>query len=161
MAEATVAAPADWRGSTFGLIWTLVRTDFKVRYHGTIGGFVWALLKPLTMFVMLMAVFSFVFGADPNYKLNLIIGLFLWDFFANGTVAGMGSLQSRGFLLTKARCPAWILVVTSISNAIITLVVFAAVILIFLVVAGRPPSAAAVLLFLTYLLALSLVIVGF
>ena len=36
-----------------GLVWTLVRTDFKTRYHGTIGGFVWALLKPLTMFLVL------------------------------------------------------------------------------------------------------------
>ena len=159
-ADAAVAS-SGWHGSTAGLIWTLVRTDFKVRYHGTAGGFVWALLKPLTMFVMLMAVFSFVFGADPNYKLNLIIGLFLWDFFANGTVAGMGALQSRGFLLTKARCPAWILVVTSISNAVITLTVFAVVILVFLAAVGRAPDADAILLFLTYLLALALVIVGF
>src|SRR3954463_11366218 len=81
-----------------GLIWTLVRTDFKVRYHGTIGGFVWALLKPLTMFVMLMSVFSFLFASDPHYKLNLIIGLFLWDFFAEGTKAGLISLDARGFL---------------------------------------------------------------
>ena len=29
-----------------GLVWTLVRTDFKARYHGTASGFVWALLKP-------------------------------------------------------------------------------------------------------------------
>ena len=27
-------------GARARLIWTLVRTDFKVRYHGTIGGFV-------------------------------------------------------------------------------------------------------------------------
>ena len=27
-----------------GLVWTLVRTDFKVRYHGTVAGFLWALL---------------------------------------------------------------------------------------------------------------------
>src|SRR5262249_33475178 len=65
-----------------GLVWTLIRTDFKVRYHGTWGGFIWALAKPLTMFVSLMAVFSFLFASDPTYKLNLIIGLFLWDFFA-------------------------------------------------------------------------------
>ena len=70
-----------------GLIWTLVRTDFKARYHGTIEGFVWALLKPLTMFVVLMSVFSFLFP-NPAYKLNLIIGLFLWDFFAEGTKTG-------------------------------------------------------------------------
>src|SRR5918994_1321776 len=95
-----------------GLIWTLVRTDFKVRYHGTLGGFVWAMLKPLTMFVLLMGVFSFVFGADPDYRLNLIIGLFLYDFFSESTKAGLTSLHARGYLLTRAGCPSWILVVT-------------------------------------------------
>src|SRR5262245_46831378 len=52
-----------------GLIWTLIRTDFKARYHGTLSGFIWALLKPTAMFLVLVAVFSFVFGAEPNYKL--------------------------------------------------------------------------------------------
>jgi lipopolysaccharide transport system permease protein len=144
-----------------GLIWTLVRTDFKVRYHGSAGGFLWALLKPVTMFVMLMGVFSLLFASDPNYKLNLIIGLFLWDFFAEGSKAGLGSLRSRGFLLTKARCPAWILVVTSISNAVIVLVVFIGIMLAFLVGAGHPPSAAALGLFLAYAVALVLLVVGF
>ena len=32
--------------SVWGLVWTLVRTDFKARYHGTPVGFLWALLKP-------------------------------------------------------------------------------------------------------------------
>src|SRR5437588_12958988 len=97
-----------------GHVWTLVRTDFKARYHGSLGGFVWALLKPLSMFVVLMAVFSFLFAANPNYKLDLIVGLFLWDFFAEATKTGLASLHAKGFLLTKARFPAWILVVTSI-----------------------------------------------
>ena len=56
---------------------------------------------------------------------NLIIGLFLWDFFAEATKTGMASLAAKGFLLTKARFPRWILVVTSIANALITLLVFA------------------------------------
>lgn len=122
-----------------GLIWTLVRTDFKARYHGTLGGFVWALLKPMSMFVVLMAVFSFLFASKPTYKLNLIVGLFLWDFFAEGTKAGLTSLHARGYLLTKTRVPPWILVVTSVSNAVITLAVFSVVIMIFLVSAGHPP----------------------
>src|SRR5713101_3358880 len=96
-----------------GLIWTLVRTDFKARYHGTLGGFVWALLKPMTMFIVLMAVFSFLFAGKPTYKLNLIVGLFLWDFFAEATKSGLTSLHAKGFLLTKARFSSWILVVTS------------------------------------------------
>ena len=143
------------------LIWTLVRTDFKVRYHGTIGGFVWALLKPMLMFVMLMSVFSFLFAADPAYKLNLIIGLFLWDFFAESTKVGLTSLHAKGFLLTRARMPAWILVVTSISNAVITLVVFSVLIMVFLASTGHPPSIAAVVLYVIYAVALILIVVGF
>ncbi len=144
-----------------GLIWTLIRTDFKVRYHGTIGGFVWALLKPLTMFVLLLAVFSFVFGGDPDYRLNLIIGLFLYEFFAESTKVGLMALASRSFLLTRARCPSWILVATSISNPLITLVVFTVSILVFLTATGRPPSVAAVGLYLGYLIAFVLVVMGF
>src|SRR4029078_4916251 len=104
-ARGRVIASAEARA---GLVWTLVRTDFKARYHGTMEGFVWALLKPLMMFVVLTAVFSFLFR-DPTYKLNLIVGLFLWDFFAEGTKVGLTSLAAKGFLLTKARCPSWIL----------------------------------------------------
>src|SRR2546427_9621622 len=91
-----------------GLAWTLIRTDFRIRYHGTLGGFVWALLKPVTMFLVLMAVFSLVFNSQPDYKLNLILGLFLWDFFADGTKVGLISLHQKGYLLTKAHFPIWI-----------------------------------------------------
>ncbi len=144
-----------------GLIWTLVRTDFKVRYHGSLGGFVWALLKPLAMFVLLLAVFSFVFGADPDYRLNLIIGLFLYDFFVESTKTGLASLPARGFLLTRARCPAWILVLTSMANACITLVVFSGIILGFLLASGRPPSLQAVAAYGGYAAALAAIVAGF
>jgi len=144
----------------FGLVWTLIRTDFKARYHGTLQGFVWALLKPLAMFAVLMAVFSFLFR-DPSYKLNLILGLFLWDFFAEGTKVGLSSLHAKGFLLAKARCPHWLLVITSISNAVITLAVFLGISACFLVVTGHRPTLGALTLFAGYCLCLALIVVGF
>jgi lipopolysaccharide transport system permease protein len=143
-----------------GLVWTLVRTDFKARYHGTVGGFVWALLKPLVMFLVLTTVFSFLFR-DPAYKLDLIVGLFLWDFFAEGTKVGLGSLHAKSYLLTKARCPSWILVVTSISNAVITLAVFAVVVTVFLRFAGHPAGAGAIAAFVAYCAALAVIVIGF
>jgi lipopolysaccharide transport system permease protein len=147
--------------SNAGLVWTLVRTDFKARYHGTIGGFVWALLKPMSMFVVLMGVFSFLFASDPAYKLNLIVALFLWDFFAEATKSGLTSLHARGYLLTKARVPSWILVVTSLSNAAITFAVFWMAIMIFLVMAGRPLTVAALIAFAAYSAALVAMVIGF
>jgi lipopolysaccharide transport system permease protein len=143
-----------------GLIWTLVRTDFKTRYHGTLSGFVWALLKPAAMFVVLQAVFSVIFSAQQNYRLNLIIGLFLWDFFNEGTKTAMIALHARGFLLTKARCPSWILVVSSLSNAIITLAVMSTVMVLYLAVIHRAPSLGAALLYVGYLAGLVLVVAG-
>jgi homopolymeric O-antigen transport system permease protein len=144
-----------------GLVWTLIRTDFKARYHGTLGGFVWALMKPVSMFLVLMAVFSFLFAKNPTYKLDLIVGLFLWDFFAEGTKTGLTSLHARGYLLTKARVPSWILVVTSIANAFITLIVFGAAIVAFLTWAGRPPTVEAFAAFALYCGALTMMVVGF
>jgi lipopolysaccharide transport system permease protein len=147
-------------GVPAGLLWTLVRTDFKARYHGTLSGFLWALLKPLTMFVVLTAVFSLVFPSEPTYKLDLLIGLFLWDFFAEGTKTGLTALHAKGFLLSKARFPSWVLIVASISNPLITITVFSAIVVIFLNVTGQPPTLAGFALFLGYVLVMGMLIMG-
>ena len=97
----------------------------------------WALLKPLSMFLVLMTVFSFVFASKPQYKLDLIIGLFLYEFFQEATRTGLLSLRAKGYLLTKARFPSWVVVVTSASNAVITLALFSVVLITFLILAGR------------------------
>jgi ABC-type polysaccharide/polyol phosphate export permease len=144
-----------------GLLWTLIRTDFKTRYHGTAGGFLWALLKPLAMFLVLLGVFSFIFSSDPQYKLDLIVGLFLYEFFSEATKAGLLSLRAKAYLLTKARFPSWIVVVTSASNAAITLALFSVVLVLFLAVSGRAPGPLALGLFLFYLLCFFLMVVGF
>ena len=144
-----------------GLGWTLIRTDFKTRYHGTIQGFAWALLKPVLMFFVLTGVFSFIFGGQSDYRLNLIVGLFLWEFFAQGTTVGLTSLAAKGFLISKAKFPAWIIVVTSLSNALITLAVFTIIILVALHMAGHPASLLAILLFGWYVLHFLAVVVGF
>ncbi len=146
--------------SVWGLVWTLVRTDFKARYHGTPVGFLWALLKPTAMFLALVSVFSLIFHSEPNYKVNLVIGLFLWDFFADATKTGMTSLAAKGFLLTKARFPRSIIVITSIANALITLVVFVAVVTAYLVAVGRGPSLASFAIFLLVVAALVAMAIG-
>ena len=144
-----------------GLVWTLIRTDFKTRYHGTLGGFMWALLKPLGMFLVLLGVFSFIFRSDPHYQLNLILGLFLYDFFSDATKTGLMSLNSKGYLITKARFPSWIIVVTSISNAAITLGLFFVFAFTYLAVIGHSPTWTTGALFVWYQLHHLLIVLGF
>jgi lipopolysaccharide transport system permease protein len=143
-----------------GLIWTLVRTDFKTRYHGTLGGYCWALVKPLTMFGILCAVFSVVFRMDPNYRLNLIIGLFLWDFFSNATKTGLTSLQTKTFLLTKAKVPSWIVVLTSVSNALITVAIFSIGVCVYIALFVRSLSLLEIACFGLYIFLCLIIITG-
>ncbi len=154
-------SPTVGRAQFAGLVWTLIRTDFKTRYHGTVGGFVWALLKPLTMFLVLLAVFSYVFASDPQYKLDLIIGLFLYEFFQESTKSGLLSIRAKGYLLTKARFPSWIVVVTSASNAVITLALFSVVLIVFLAATGRAPAPGAIALYASYQLEFFGIVTGF
>lgn len=142
------------------LIWTLIRTDFKSRYHGSAGGFIWALLKPFTMFVVLMSVFSFLFATDPTYRLNLIIGLFLYDFFGESTKAGLSSLHAKGYLLAKAKFPSAAVVISSISNSVVTLGVFVAVMFLWVSIDAGGAPVAGVGLFLVYLLLYAGIVIG-
>ena len=143
-----------------GLIWTLIRTDFKTRYHGTLGGYIWALVKPLFMFAVLYNVFSVVFSMDPNYNLNLIIGLFLWEFFAESTKTGFLSLQAKTFLLTKTKFPAWIVVLTSASSALITVTIFGIAVCTYVSIFRRSLSLLEISCFWFYLFLFLLIIIG-
>jgi lipopolysaccharide transport system permease protein len=160
-APATTSRAAPRQSHLWDLVWTLVRTDFATRYHGTVGGFLWALLKPLAMFVVLMSVFSFVFPNTPQYRIGLILGLFLYEFFQDGTRVGLESLRAKGYLITKAKFPSWVLVVTATSNAVITLMLVSVVLITFLVASGRGPGPAAVALYAWYLFNYFAVITGF
>ena len=161
LATTTITArPYAGAAQPWALFWTLVRTDFKARYHGTVGGFIWALMKPLMMFLVLVTVFSFVFEADATYRVNLILGVFLYDFFGESTKTGFVSLATKSFLLTKAKFPSWIVVAASTSNAVITLSLFTVVVITFLALTGRPPSVSDVLLLVFYLGCYFLTVLG-
>lgn len=143
-----------------GLIWTLIRTDFKTRYHGTLGSYLWALVKPVSMFVVLYMVFSVIFTMDQYYSLNLIIGLFLWDFFSDSTRTGLVSLHAKTFLLTKTRFPSWVVVLTSVSNALITVTIFSVAVCSYILLYRRHISLVEIGCFSLYIFLLLIMIIG-
>ncbi len=106
------------------LLSELVRTDFKLRYQGSILGYAWSLLRPLFMFAILYVVFTqFLKLGDgvPHYPVYLLLGIVLWQFFSDTTVQGLGSVVARGDLIRKIRIPRWMIVLTSSASATINL----------------------------------------
>ena len=106
------------------LLSELVRTDFKLRYQGSLLGYAWSLLRPLLLFLILYIVFvKFLkFGGDiPHYPVYLLLGIVLWSFFTEMTSQSLGSIVGRGDLIRKIRIPRWIIVLSSSVSALINL----------------------------------------
>lgn len=147
------------------LIWILAKTDFKLRYHGSVLGYLWALLKPLLTFAILNFVFSSMFnprGAGlSTYSLQLLVGLIMFYFFAEGTTAGMGSLLSKAQLVTKIYVPRWTIILASTLNATLIFLMNLLVIVFFFAIKGFMPSVSAILMFLLFSIFIYILILSF
>lgn len=118
------------------LLSELVRTDFKLRYQGSVLGYVWSLLRPLLMFAILYVVFvKFLkIGGDvPHFPVYLLLGIVLWNFFVEITSQSLTSIVGRGDLIRKIRIPRWMIVFSTSFSAIINLFLNLIVIAVFLV----------------------------
>src|ERR1700712_5688177 len=106
------------------LLLELVRTDFKLRYQGSVLGYAWSLLRPLFMFAILYLVFVKVFPLGkgiPHYPVYLFMGIMLWNFFLEVTVQSLTSVVSRGELIRKIRIPRWIIIFATRLSGVINL----------------------------------------
>lgn len=107
------------------LLSELVRTDFKLRYQGSVLGYAWSLLRPLFLFLILYVVFTKFIklgGSIPHYPIYLLFGIVLWQFFADITNQGLGAVVGRGDLIRKIRIPRWMIVFSTSISAIINLI---------------------------------------
>lgn len=121
------------------LLRELVITDFKLRYQGSILGYLWSLLKPLLLFTILYLVFvRFLrFGSDTeHFAVYLLLGIVLWTFFVEATNQGLHSIVGRGDILRKINFPKYIIVLSSTISALINLAINLIVVVIFAVING-------------------------
>ena len=132
------------------LLKELTKTDFKLRYQGSVLGYLWALLRPLLMFAILYIVFAKLLriGGDiPHYPVYLLCGTTMWSFFTECTSQGIQAIVTRGDLLRKISFPKYIVVVSATLTAVINMLINVVVIIIFALINGVTPS-------LTWLLAI-------
>ncbi len=90
------------------LTMTLARTEFKLRYFGSVLGYVWSLMRPLLFFGVLYIVFTkiFTFGKGiPHYGVYLLTSIVFWTYLAEATGGCVMCLVQREAMLRKIRFP--------------------------------------------------------
>ncbi len=136
------AIPRPTRASqrNLNLIRELAITNFKLKYTGSALGYLWSLVKPMMLFGIMYAVFARLLKAGagaPEFEVQLLFAIVLWNFFVESTSTAINSIASAGNLIRKAYFPRWILVVSSTLTALMTFVINTCLILLITVPIGH------------------------
>ena len=113
----------------------MVKTDFKLRYQGSVLGYMWSLLRPLLLFIILYLVFAKLLKVGnnvPHYPVYLLLGIVLWNYFAEVTGGGVGAIVGRGDLLRKINFPKYVIILSVSFSALINLFLNFIVIAVFM-----------------------------
>lgn len=122
---------------------TMARTEFKLRYFGSILGYFWSLMRPLMLFGVMYLVFSNVFKLGkgiPHYPVYLLTGIVLWTYFAEATTGSVQCLLARESMLRKVRFPRLVIPLSVSLTALFNLAMNFIAVFVFALANGVDPK---------------------
>jgi ABC-2 type transport system permease protein len=133
---------SDWQ-RFWNLTFTLAVTDFKLRFYGSILGYLWTLARPFMFFGVIYFVFTEIVGLDknvPNYGVYILFALVMFQFFGEATGNAVNSLVTRENLLRKMRFPRLVIPLSVVLTALFNLGMTLIAVVIFAVASGVYPT---------------------
>jgi ABC-2 type transport system permease protein len=124
------------------LTFTLAVMEFKLRFFGSVLGYLWQLMRPLLLFGVLYVVFTeFVrLGEGVRYyPAVLLTGIVMFGFFADATTGAVTSVVDRENLVRKVEFPLLVVPLAVILTAYFNLVLNLLAVLVFVLATGVDP----------------------
>jgi ABC-2 type transport system permease protein len=130
----------------WALTFTLARTEFKLRFYGSVLGYMWTLMRPLLLFGVLWIFFTKVghvnSGKGPGekyYGAQLLGSIVLFTFFVEGTTNAVRSVVDRENLVRKIHFPRLVIPLSVVLLGLFNLGLNLIVVAIFAIAAGVRP----------------------
>jgi lipopolysaccharide transport system permease protein len=134
------------------LLRNLVLKDLKLKYRGSVFGFVWSLANPLLMVAVYTLAFRYVLQIrTEGFVFLLLLGLLTWGFFASSAMMATGAIVDSGGLIRSAGFPRAILPVATVLFNLAQYLLSLAVLLPVALAIFRIPPSPAMLLFPVFL----------
>lgn len=104
------------------LIRQLVLKDIKLKYRRSFLGYLWSVLNPMLVMVVMYLVFSHMFRFDvENYPAYLMIGQTLFTFMTEATNQAIYSITGNSALLKKVYVPKYIFTLSKVTSSLVNL----------------------------------------
>jgi ABC-2 type transport system permease protein len=126
---------------TATLTFLIAKTDFKLRFFGSVLGYLWQLVRPLLLFGVLYTMFAVVFSVseEPNFGVALLLGIVLFTFFAEATGGSVRCVMDRENLVRKIQFPRMVIPMAVVTTACFNLALNLVVVFIFAAISGMTP----------------------
>lgn len=119
------------------LVRELVSRDLKLKYRRSFFGYVWSVLNPLLIMLVLTIVFSNMFNKNiDNYPVYLFTGRTLYDFLKISTNNAMKSVTGNAALLKKTYVPKYIFTLSKITSCMVDMVLSLGALVIVMLITG-------------------------
>ena len=135
----------DW-SRFWHLTYNIARNEFKLRFFGSVLGYVWQLMRPLLLFGVLYVFFVLVFKVDKGkgaaghfYGAQLLGSIELFTFFSEATTGAVRSVVDRENLVRKIQFPRLVIPLSIVLVAMFNLSLNVVVVMIFATIAGVRP----------------------
>lgn len=117
----------------------LVKRDIKLRYRRSFLGYLWSVLNPLMIMMVMSVVFSRMFRFEiPHYPVYLLAGQILFNYNSEATNNAMSSITGSGALLKKTYVPKYIFTVSKVISAFVNLLFSLAALVLVILITGAP-----------------------
>ena len=104
------------------LLKNLVKKNIKLKYRRSFLGYIWSILNPLLIMIILAIVFSQMFNRNvDNFPLYLFTGLLLFNFMNQTTSQSIFSVVDSAALLKKVYVPKYVFVVARVTSGLVDL----------------------------------------
>lgn len=105
------------------LLFQLVGKDIKLKYRRSFLGYLWSVLNPLLIMIIMVIVFSNMFRSDiSNYPAYLIVGQTMFGFVSDATNQAMFSIVGNAALMKKTYVPKYIFTFSKVTSSLVNMI---------------------------------------
>lgn len=117
----------------------MVVRDVKLKYRRSFLGYLWSVLNPLLVMLVMTAVFSRLFRFDiPNYPVYLLAGQMIFSFHQEASNFAISSITGGGALIKKVYLPKYIFTLSKVISSLVNLLFSFAALLLVMVITRTP-----------------------
>lgn len=115
----------------------LVEKNIKLKYRRSWLGYVWSVLNPLFIMIVMTIVFSAMFNREiENFPVYLFCGQLLFNFMSTATTLSMFSITDNADLLKKTYVPKYLFTLARVTGCLVDLLFSMGALVIVMAVTG-------------------------